>query len=358
MNSRERVYKALQFEKPDRVPRDLWTLPAIGMFRPAELEAVLRRYPIDIALPDDETGGYTAIGSGDRTHADVTRFTYGAPRRAAGQPFVKGTTFVDPWNCVWYVGEDGVAGEVKGPPLADWGALTHYTPPWELLEDANWDALKALCARSDKFVLTPWSINLFERMQYLRGSEALYIDLGYGTREVMLLRDMVHEFFSKEVELWCKTDVDAVRLFDDWGAQHSLLISPAMWRELFKPLYAEHCRTIHNAGKFVFFHSDGYILDIIPDLIEIGVNALNCQVFCMDIEELGRRFKGRITFWGEIDRQWVMPFGKPEDVRRAVQRVRRSLEGVDGSGGVIAQLEWGKTDPQENVEAVFDAWLE
>ena len=357
MNSRERVCKALRFEKPDRVPRDLWTLPAITMSRPAELEAVIEHFPLDIALPDDETGGYTAIGSGDQSHEDLTHFTYGISDRASGDAFVKGATFVDPWDCVWQVGEDGVAGEVKASPLADWPALDHYTPPWELLENANWDALKGICARTDKFMLTPWSMNLFERMQFLRGSEALYMDLGDVTSEVLRLRDMVHELFVREVELWCKTDVDAVRLADDWGAQHSLLISPEMWRQLFKPLYAQHCRTIRDAGKFVFFHSDGYILDIIPDLIEIGVNALNCQLFCMDIEELGRRFKGKITFWGEIDRQWVLPFGKPEDVRQAVRRVRQALEG-DNGGGVIAQMEWGKNDPQENVEAAFETWLE
>ncbi|MBC8253631.1 MAG: hypothetical protein H8E35_06335 [Ardenticatenia bacterium] len=357
MNSRERVCKALRFEKPDRVPRDLWTLPAITMSRPAELEAVIEHFPLDIALPDDETGGYTAIGSGDQSHEDLTHFTYGISDRASGDAFVKGTAFVDPWACVWQVGEDGVAGEVKASPLADWPALDHYTPPWELLENANWDALKGICARTDRFVLTPWSMNLFERMQFLRGSEALYMDLGDVTSEVLRLRDMVHELFVREVELWCKTDVDAVRLADDWGAQRSLLISPEMWRQLFKPLYAQHCRTIHDAGKFVFFHSDGYILDIIPDLIEIGVNALNCQLFCMDIEELGRRFKGKITFWGEIDRQWVLPFGKPEDVRQAVRRVRQALEGDNGAG-VIAQMEWGKNDPQENVEAAFETWLE
>ena len=89
-----------------------------------------------------------------------------------------------------------------------------------------------------------------------------------------------------------------------------------MWRELFKPLYRDYCRLIRGAGKKVFFHSDGQIAAIYEDLIEVGADAVNSQLFVMDIEELGRRFKGRFTFNGEIDRQWVLPRGTVEDVRR------------------------------------------
>ena len=88
----------------------------------------------------------------------------------------------------------------------------------------------------------------------------------------------------------------------------------------------------------------------------MGVDALNSQLFCMDIEEIGRKYKGQITFWGEIDRQYVLPFGQPAEVRQAVRRVRQALD--PGNGGIIAQCEWGKFDPKENIEAVFEAWLE
>jgi uroporphyrinogen decarboxylase len=282
-------------------------------------------------------------------------FRYGPSQRASGSTYVVGT-YVDAWGCPWEVGEAGVVGEVKHPPLDDWGKLDSYQPPWEILEHASWDNVNRACAATDSFVLGPWAINLFERMQFLRGTEALYMDLASGTTEVLRLRDLVAEFFLQEVQLWCGTDVDAVRLHDDWGAQQSMLISPQMWRELFKPFYMECCQVIHAAGKFSFMHSDGYIAAIIPDLIEIGVHALNAQLFLMDIEELGRKYRGKITFWGELDRQWALPFGTPDDVRDNVRRVRRALD--SGHGGVIAQLEWGKLDPMENVVAGFEAWLE
>ncbi len=75
----------------------------------------------------------------------------------------------------------------------------------------------------------------------------------------------------------------------------------------------------------------------------------------MDIERLAEQFRGQVTFWGEIDRQYVLPFGSTDEVSAAVARVRDALD--DGSGGVIAQCEFGKDNPRENIEAVFRAWL-
>jgi hypothetical protein len=142
---------------------------------------------------------------------------------------------------------------------------------------------------------------------------------------------------------------------DDWGMKESLLINPETWREIFKPLYKEYCDMIHAAGKFSFFHTDGHTEAIFSDFIEVGIDAVNAQLFTMDVEDLARRYLGKITFWGEIDRQQILPFGTRREVQEAVQRIRALLD--DGTGGVIAQCEWGKDNPKENIEAVFQAWL-
>ncbi|NPV81290.1 MAG: methyltransferase [Firmicutes bacterium] len=333
MNPRDRVIKTLRFESVDRAPRDLWYLPGVEMFRKNELDEVLQEFPPDFASP---------------------RYRYGKSRRARGIPNVIGE-YVDAWGSVWTVAEPGVIGEVKAPPLADWSALDSYTPPWELLEEADLSEVNRSCAETDRFVKVGTETRPFERMQFLRGTENLFLDLAYGTKEVYRLRDMLHEFFIREMEMWAKTDVDAVAFMDDWGAQKALLISPELWRSFFKPLYKDYCDILHSAGKFVFFHSDGNIEVIYPDLIEIGISALNSQLFCMNIEELGRKYGGKITFWGEIDRQKILPFGSTDEVRQAVRRVRRALD--TGHGGVIAQCEWGVKDPKENIRAVFDEWL-
>lgn len=335
MTSYERVLRCLEFKSPDRAPRNLWALPWVEQYAKAEAEGVRARFASDII-------GIGVLGAGDRVRGDAAR---------------KGTN-VDEWGCPWEVAEDGVVGEVKNPPLADWKALDSYTLPWEMIERADVDAANRTCAENGKdakqFILCGTDIRPFERMQFLRGSQNLYLDLGYESAEFFRLRDRLHEFWLKELSLAVQTDAHGVTFMDDWGSQKTLLISPAQWRKIFKPMYADYSRLIHQAGKKVFFHSDGCIFDIYEDLIEIGVDAVNSQLFCMDIEEIARRFKGRITFWGEIDRQHVLPFGSVQDVYRAVARVRRALD--DGRGGVIAQCEWGKNNPSANIEAVFAAW--
>jgi len=332
MTSRERVIRALRFEYPDRVPRDLWFLPGIEMFRREELEEVLKKYPSDFTTP---------------------KYRYGQGYRAKGKQAEVGE-YVDTWGCLWKVAEPGVIGEVKRPPLEDWSALKTYKLPWELLEDADLSEVNKSCAETDKFIKVGTETRPFERMQFLRGTENLFIDLAYGVKEVFTLRDMLHEFYIKEIEMWAKTDVDGVSFMDDWGAQHSLLISPELWRNFFKPLYKDYCDILHSHNKFVFFHSDGYIEVIYPDLIEIGIDAINSQLFCMNIEELGKRYRGKVMFWGEIDRQYILPFGSVEEVKNAVRRVKRAL--ATEEGGVIAQCEWGINVPRGNIEAVFEEW--
>lgn len=278
---------------------------------------------------------------------------YGTSKRAKGVPCEIGE-YKDEFGSVWQVAEQGVIGEVKECPLADWSSLDSYQLPWELLDEADFSGVNKSCADTDRFVLAGSLTRPFERMQFLRGTENLFMDLAYGTPEVYRLRDMLHEFNIREMHMWAETDVDGVSFMDDWGSQTSLLISPSQWREFYKPLYKDYCDILREKGKFVFFHSDGNIESIYPDLVEIGVNAVNSQLFCMDIEGLAARHKGKITFWGEIDRQHVLPFGTVDEVRAAVRRVRTAFD--DGTGGVIAQCEWGTKDPTENIEAVFDEW--
>jgi uroporphyrinogen decarboxylase len=142
---------------------------------------------------------------------------------------------------------------------------------------------------------------------------------------------------------------------DDWGTQISLLISPAAWRKHFKPLYKEYCDIIHKAGKFVFFHSDGFTEAIYDDLIEIGVDAYNSQLFCMNIEGLAEKYKGKVTFWGELDRQTILPFGSEEDVRESVRRIKKAML-TPKHTGFIAQLSWETVTPLSNVIAAYDEY--
>ena len=333
MTSRERVRRTLTFRSPDRIPRDLWMLGTVPRRHKAELQAILERFP------------------GDFVYAPVR---YGPNLRAKGSTGdLIGHT--DEWGCRFDVLEEGVHGEVREPILSDWNALAGLTPPESLLEGLNVSSSHAFYGETDKFVLCGSTVQPFQRLLFLRGFANAMEDLAHEPGELHYLLEMLHDFFLRELKLLAPASADAITFKDDWGTQTSLIISPKKWRRLFKPMYAEYCRIIHEAGKFVFFHSDGQISSIYPDLIEVGVDAINSQLFCMDIEGLAARHKGQITFWGEIDRQHVLPYGTPDDVYVAVRRVRSALD--DGSGGVIAQCEWGNDNTAENIAAVFEAWM-
>lgn len=101
-------------------------------------------------------------------------------------------------------------------------------------------------------------------------------------------------------------------------------------------------------------HSDGHTLRVIPKLIDLGLDALNCQIFCMGAENL-KPFKGKLTFWGEIDRQNLLPYGTREDIHQAVKSV---YENLWQDGGCIAQCEFGPGASPDNVYQVFKSWEE
>ncbi len=333
MTSRERVRRCLEFDHPDRVPRDLWTLPVVRLTSGDEaVSAFERRWPIDFARPPVVNEKLAALCRGD--------------------PYAVGQ-YRDEWGCVFDNAHAGIIGQVKQPLLDDWARLGDLRPPVEALEiDA--EAVNRFCASSDRFVMAACCPRPFERAQFLRGTPRLLMDLVRRPPELLELLRIVHDLYCRELEAWVRTDVDGVMFMDDWGTQEAMLISPWQWRALFKPLYTDYVRIAHDAGKKVFMHSDGHIFDIYEDLIEVGVDAINSQLFCMDIEAIGRRCAGRITFWGEIDRQQVLTADTPEAARAAVRRVVRNL--YRPAGGVIAQFELGAGARLENAEAVFETW--
>ena len=113
------------------------------------------------------------------------------------------------------------------------------------------------------------------------GTENLFLDFYEHPDELGLLLSLMHSHYIDEMEAWSSTDVDALFMMDDWGAQSSLLIDPGLWRKYFRQMYADYAEIARQAGKKIFMHSDGYILQVIEDLTEIGVDALNSRVFCM-----------------------------------------------------------------------------
>jgi hypothetical protein len=331
--SRDLVIRTLNHQPVDRAPRDLWASPAVETTRSEELAEVNVRYPSDIIRPD---------------------FKYPAGKRSLAKPAREGQ-HTDAWGCTWQASPQGTAAEAKNPPLVEAAKIAAFRPPLEVLDAARFARVNRSCETTSRFVLAQSEIQPFQRLQCLRGKEAALADLAGGGQEIRHLLAMLHEFFCREAEIWAGTDVDGVALRDDWGSADSLLIAPETWRDLFRPLYREYCKILHGKDKFVFFQSSGNIADIFGELVRIGIDALHAEWFPMTIERLARRHRGRITFWGGIDRHDVLAHGTPEEVREAVHRVRKALD--FGSGGVIAQCPWDPDVPLRRIALVFEQWM-
>ncbi len=332
---REIVHDCLNLNTPERMPRDLWVLPWAEIHYPDALREMQDRFPTDFV---------------------TSPAVYNTSSRVKGDPFKTGY-YTDEWGCEFKNIQDGIIGEVENTAISDLSDIGFVNPPYELFPDniqKAYDTINQFCETTDRFVLSGCCPRPWERYQFLRGSEEALMDIliqDSGTQDILKI---LHEFYLKEIEFWAKSDVDGISFMDDWGAQNQLLIPPEIWKELFKPMYKEYCDLIHSYDKFAFMHSDGHITAIYEDLIEVGVDAVNSQLFCMDIEEIGRIAKGRITFWGEIDRQFVLPSKDPQEGRDAVRKVAKSL--YDPSGGIIAQFEFGPGTNPDTAFAVFEEW--
>lgn len=336
-NSREIVTRCLKFETPERMPRDIWLLPWAHIHHPETVAILQSRFPSDFA---------------------TTQYFYPPSSRVKGDPYKTGY-YTDEWGCVFKNIQDGIIGEVETPIIPDISDWKSVQPPYEQLPENAQDAYDQISHyydSTDKFVLANICPRPWERYQFLRGTENAMMDVMFpeeGGRDLLMA---IHEFYLQEMEFWVKADVDAIMFMDDWGAQDQLLIPPRIWRELFKPLYKDYCDLAKAHDKFIFMHSDGHISEIYDELVEVGVDALNSQLFCMDMADLEQRVKGKITFWGEIDRQHILPSKNPQDGRDAVREVARYL--YDPRGGIIAQFEFGAGANPETAIAVFEEWEE
>jgi hypothetical protein len=332
MTSRELVRRTLEFDSPPRIPRQAWILPWAEERYPGAVAQLHRDFPDDvIAAPQ----------------------VYRTPPAVVGSRYAKGL-YVDEWGCRWDNIHGGVIGIVREPVIGDWADLERFRTPDEVLT-VDTDVVNAFCRDTDRFVLAGTLVRPFERLGFIRTMEQAMVDIAEQRPEFIELLRRIHEHYLREVEVWARTDVDAIVVMDDWGMQTGLMVSPRAFRQYFKPMYRDYAAIARAHGKYVFMHSDGHILDIMEDLIECGVQALNSQVACMGVEEVGRRFTGRLTFWGEFDRQDLLAFGTPERTAEAVREFRAHLY---ANGGVIAQCEFGLGANPANVLQVFRTFSE
>ncbi|MEZ4771086.1 MAG: uroporphyrinogen decarboxylase family protein [Caldilineales bacterium] len=337
MKHRDRVQTALNHEKPDRCPMQVSFTP--------EFAARLRQQlgMADGQLHNPHGGGNTyALERALDEDLLLTSVGWANSYYATDSLSADGITYTDEWGVTWrnapYTTPFGTGHytEMVGHPLADDAAIDSYQPPDPRRAELYEDAARTIREFGDEYWIVGVTVTtIWETAWALRGYQQALEDLALNPDLIDHVMEIPFQYHLAAAKRLVELGVDMIWLGDDVGAQNRMLISPATWRRFLKPRMAAFIAEIRriNPALKVAYHSDGNILPIIPDLIEIGLDVLNpIQPRSMDPAEVARKFGDRLCFWGSIDEQHTLPFGAPADVEA---EVRERLATLGRRGGLI-----------------------
>jgi uroporphyrinogen-III decarboxylase len=264
--------------------------------------------------------------------------------------------YQDGWGCVWHDPGDWLVGQVVEYPLADQDRWRGFVPP----KPGDYADLHRLfreapmCRQRGEAV----SLNVehgfyFLRLTYLRGFENLMMDIAEENPLLEEVGSALTDYWLHVLEQSLAARPDIVYFGDDLGAQTSLPISPAAWRRYIKPGYKKIFSFLRERGVAVFLHTDGWILDIIPDLIECGVSILNPQDMVNGLDNLQNLCRGKVALELDIDRQHLTFSGTPAAIDAHVRRCVETLG--SSSGGLFLTFGAYPGTPAGNVMAVMEA---
>ena len=209
----------------------------------------------------------------------------------------------------------------------------------------------------DRFRMASLGITGFTTMWALRGFDQLMLDFTLQPNMVIEFAEIVFNFEMDIIKLLTKDKFDAVMFGDDWGTQDNLIISPKLWRKIFKPLYQKQFNLVHQLGLKVYFHCCGMFLDILPDFIEIGVDIMNIsQPNLFDIPYIGKQFGGKVCFICPVSYQTTSITGTRQEIFSDVKKLIQHLGCYNG--GLLGYVEEYHTVgmSEENYQACKEAF--
>jgi len=263
-----------------------------------------------------------------------------------------GETVKDEFGVLWTTSEVDrgcpIGPSLREPSLSGYRFPDHAAPH-------RWEALGNHIDRiRDRFIIV-WVGDLWERATFMRGMQNMLMDLVLhpGFVDELLSGIARHILGTMEI-LFERYQFDAVAVSDDYGAQDSMLMSPAAWRRFIKPHLSEIYALAKGHNRYVLHHSDGYIYPIIGDLIEMGCDILHpIQPESMDVFELKRQFGRHLTLWGGVRTQDLLVWGTPDEVRTEVRKLKQELGRGGGyimSNGITLQADV----PLDNMIAMIE----
>jgi uroporphyrinogen decarboxylase len=295
-----------------------------------------------------------AIGCDDINRGVGNYINWSLPPEARRVAVVHETTdrFTDEWGVVWAKHPEN-RGYVVERPLEQPDLARLCVPPLRASE--RMAGLAEACERDRDLFLLAWCGDLFERAHFLRGLDALMMDLHDRPRFVHGLLDVILERVLAVVEVLGVFPVDGIILSDDYGHQAGPLVSPAHFREFFLSRLRQVFAAIRRTGKKAFLHSCGCVTPFIDDCIDAGLDVLHpVQPEAMDVFEVKQRYGGHLCLYGGLSTQRTFAWGTPEDVRRDTLRAMAELG--RGGGYILAPaLDLQHDTPLDNVLAFLDA---
>ena len=301
--------KAMLYQGPEFIPVGIGTLPAAWMKYREELDEIAARHPTLFEGHKKGDIDYDAVSG----------------RYMAGE-------CVDAWGCVWSSIKSGMDSIVTGHPVPTREAVHSLKPP----------------ETDDGF---PHGF-VFLRLTDLRGFTEMMLDFIEEPPELQMLIDIVLEHNMRQARLHLETLDDKPQIVafgDDLGMQDALPVSPETWRKYLKPCFAKIYGVFRDAGHYVYMHTDGHILEIIPDLVDCGVNVVNPQIRANGLDNLVETCKGKVCINLDLDRQ-MFPFCTPADIDAHVEECVRALGAPEGGLWVSAEI--GDDVPPDNIEAI------
>jgi hypothetical protein len=336
----ENTLRAIRFERPEHIPIVFWINPACWHHYP---QYVLFELMAEHGLlfPDFSS-----------ENAALPKL---APWEQAGKPYM------DAWGCVWQTTDDGITGTVTKHPIEDWNALHNFSPPDPSLTNGmapiNWsaiqDKIQTVVAEGGHVCGSLEHGHTFLRLSYLRGYEKLLLDMADKDGRLWHLIEMVESFNLGIVHRYVDLGVAMMRYPEDLGMQLGPMLSPEHFRTYIKPIYEHLITPAHKANCLVHLHSDGDIRELVNDLINSGVDALNLQDLVNGIDWIARNLKGKICIDLDIDRQQITSFGSPGQIDNLIRKEVELLGSPEGGLMMIYGLYPGV--PLENIKATMDA---
>lgn len=356
-SSKRRVLAAIRHQAADRLPLMYRALPSVNR-RMLELfgldpdigrswKELLRR------LPADAFSGGASLG----------KFTKYAPRYAGGNPITADSNLLYAWGIDADYAEDGrMIGFRTNRRFAALDSLDELRAfPYPSLDELCFTGMEPDSRLREDYFLCAGCLNcLFMISQYLRGFDKLLVELLSEKRLAHYYVDRIGELaLSVTEQLLSRLGgrIDLYVMWDDLADQRGLLISRDLFQEYYLPWYKKILMAANRYGLISFFHICGNAREIIPDLIDIGVDILDpiqTSARGMDLPGLKRQYGRHICFHGGIDVQTMLPQGKPVDIAAYVRGMAELFASEGGlilgpSHEIIADI------PLENILAVYQA---